>query len=110
MRFSALGLGLGHPAPFANATFLFAWSPPCCVDLLIGIGAACTTACLRTQNPYPIAESLSLKVSGGFLLASLTASLVFIPWNKFASTRRYGYFLWALYAAFLATSITLQLV
>ncbi len=67
-------------------------------------------ACVRRQNPFPINQAADLRVSGVFLLVSLVSSLVYIPWNGFSSSRRYGYYLWALYLAFMVTSIALQFV
>eukprot|EP00041_Stephanoeca_diplocostata_P030894 m.945765 g.945765 ORF g.945765 m.945765 type:complete len:784 (+) comp23845_c0_seq34:233-2584(+) len=59
------------------------------MNMLLGIGIACTIKCGKLGHAYPLAAPHSLIVSGSFLMASLLGSMTIVPFNKFAVGKKY---------------------
>ena len=81
------------------------------LNVLMGIGIACTIANVSraSDDPYgPIALTLHMKISALFLIISLGSALLFIPLNKFRSSRWFGGYLIVLYVAFLTLSLVVE--
>eukprot|EP00056_Hartaetosiga_gracilis_P005052 m.80796 g.80796 ORF g.80796 m.80796 type:complete len:729 (-) comp12032_c0_seq5:116-2302(-) len=95
----------GYPRMAAGACF----GGPA-LNVLLGIGISCAVACLNNDGRYAMHDQPShqLKVSGGFLLLSLLSSLVYIPFNKFNASKKFGMYLCVLYAVYVITALTLE--
>eukprot|EP00035_Acanthoeca_spectabilis_P011758 m.207077 g.207077 ORF g.207077 m.207077 type:complete len:1066 (-) comp15442_c0_seq1:261-3458(-) len=79
------------------------------MNMMIGIGIACTIKCGKIGGPYKLQAPDSLIASGLFLMVSLLSSMTVVPFNKFAVGRKYGMWLFLVYAAMFITSVTLSL-
>jgi sodium/potassium/calcium exchanger 6 len=103
--------------------------------MLLGIGISTSFACVKNGGTFPVTDQTShqLAISGSFLLLSLLSSATIVPlnrcerppalrvpwadfllmmmavrWRSFKVTRRYGIYLWGLYATYLVTAVALE--
>ena len=85
------------------------------MNILIGIGVSCTARCISDADGGLYQFNLdpdslqSLKISGGFLLASLVLSLCIVPASGFAMGKRYAAVLVVLYLAFLTAALVVEI-
>eukprot|EP00041_Stephanoeca_diplocostata_P030893 m.945676 g.945676 ORF g.945676 m.945676 type:complete len:94 (+) comp23845_c0_seq30:3243-3524(+) len=79
------------------------------MNMLLGIGIACTIKCGKLGHAYPLAAPHSLIVSGSFLMASLLGSMTIVPFNKFAVGKKYGIWLFTLYLAMFSSTMYVTL-
>ena len=80
--------------------------------MLLGIGISTTVACFKNGGSFPVKDQPShqLLASGAFLLFALVSSLVIIPLSNFRATKKYGIYLWGLYAVYLGVAVSLEFV
>ncbi|EPQ54074.1 hypothetical protein GLOTRDRAFT_139475 [Gloeophyllum trabeum ATCC 11539] len=78
------------------------------LNMLLGVGVSGSYIINQRQRPYDLHFSKTLLVSSGGLLAMLVSTLVFVPWNGFYLTRRWGIFLILFYTTIMATNIIVE--
>eukprot|EP00123_Amoebidium_parasiticum_P021834 comp7454_c0_seq1/m.3125 comp7454_c0_seq1/g.3125 ORF comp7454_c0_seq1/g.3125 comp7454_c0_seq1/m.3125 type:complete len:165 (-) comp7454_c0_seq1:281-775(-) len=75
------------------------------LNLLMGMGAACTMATL--SGPFPLHVTLRLQVVACFLAASLLVSVIAVPISGFRVGRVQGLLLLGLYGAYLGAIVAM---
>lgn len=78
------------------------------LNILLGIGIACSFKTATTGESYKIPKALGLEVSGGFLLASLLSALTIVPLSGFYIGKKFGAWLLTLYLASMVTGIYIE--
>ena len=71
----------------------------------LGLGIAVVVATSSSGAPVPSNLNPAVMVSFAFLGVSLLSSLIVIPYNGFVLPRRYAFYLFAIYAAYLVVSV-----
>jgi solute carrier family 24 (sodium/potassium/calcium exchanger), member 6 len=76
------------------------------LNILLGVGGGLF---MQPQRPYPLPFSKTLVVSTVGLLVLLLATLIYVPWNDYFLTRRWGIFLVLSYTVIMATNVVVEL-
>jgi solute carrier family 24 (sodium/potassium/calcium exchanger), member 6 len=79
------------------------------LNILLGVGISGTYVISQNSRPYDLAFSNTLVVSTVGLLTLLLVTLIFVPWNGYFLTRRWGIFLIASYAIIMTINIVVEL-
>jgi len=79
------------------------------LNILLGIGISGTYIIEQTSTPFELHFSTTLLVSGFGLLSILAATLIFVPYNGYLLTRRWGIFLVASYTVFMMINVIVEL-
>jgi sodium/potassium/calcium exchanger 6 len=79
------------------------------MNMLLGIGIACTIKCGKIGGDYKLKAPASLIASGVFLMISLIGSLTIVPYCKFAVGKKYALWLFLVYAGMFISSVSLSL-
>ena len=88
--------------------------------VLIGVFPALRCLCLclwglglqvkaAQEDPYVIPKSIALQIQGGFLLASLLSALIIVPASGFYIGKKFGVWLWFLYAASMSAGLYVEI-
>lgn len=78
------------------------------LNILLGIGISGTYIIRQTNEPYPLEFSTTLVITSTGLLALLVATLVFVPWNGYVLTRKWGVSLIVAYTLLMAANIVAE--
>jgi sodium/potassium/calcium exchanger 6 len=79
------------------------------LNILLGIGISGSYITHKTAKPYKLHFSPTLIVSTIGLLALLIATLIFVPFNGYFLTRRWGIFLITSYAIIMSLNVFVEL-
>ncbi|PFH52952.1 hypothetical protein AMATHDRAFT_1684 [Amanita thiersii Skay4041] len=79
------------------------------LNILLGVGISGTYVINHTSRPYALEFSTSLYVSTIGLLCLLGTTLMFVPFNNYYLTRRWGVFLIASYVIMMTINIIVEL-
>jgi solute carrier family 24 (sodium/potassium/calcium exchanger), member 6 len=79
------------------------------LNILLGIGVSGSYIIHQTDKPYKLHFSTTLIVSAIGLLYLLLATLLFVPFNGYFLTRRWGFFLIASYSIIMSINIFVEL-
>ena len=79
------------------------------LNILLGIGLGGTFVISQTGVPYPVEFDNTLLVSCWGLLALLISTLVFVPWNGFYLSKRWGMFLIFSYVCIMTANILVEI-
>lgn len=80
------------------------------LNILLGIGLSGSLVIAQTGEPYRIEFGTTLLVSCVGLLLLLVSTLIYVPWNGFHLTRRWGIFLVCLYVAIMSTNVLVEIL
>ena len=79
------------------------------LNILLGVGVSGSYIIHKAAGePYRLHFNDTLLVSTIGLLTLLVATLVFVPWNGFHLTRRWGIFLVLCYVVIMVTNIVVE--
>lgn len=78
------------------------------LNILLGVGISGSYIIQQTSQPYKLYFSPTLFVSTGGLLVLLLTTLVFVPFNGYFLTRRWGIFLIVSYAIIMALNVLVE--
>ncbi|KZT22363.1 hypothetical protein NEOLEDRAFT_1119658 [Neolentinus lepideus HHB14362 ss-1] len=78
------------------------------LNMLLGVGISGSYIIHQREQPYNLHFSTTLLVSSAGLLAMLVLTLLFVPWNGFYLTRRWGVFLILFYTTIMITNIIVE--
>ena len=79
------------------------------LNILLGVGITGTLIMQQTHEPYKLALSNTLLVSGLGLLALLIATLVVVPLNGYYLSRRWGVLLIVSYVTIMGLNAFVEL-
>ena len=75
------------------------------LNILLGIGISGTYIIRQTNEPYPLEFSTTLVITSTGLLV---ATLVWVPWNGYVLTRRWGVVLILAYTVLMVANIVVE--
>ena len=78
------------------------------LNILLGIGVSGSYMIQKTGHDFDLRFSTTLLVSTVGLLAILVATMVFVPWNGYLLSRRWGIFLIASYLIVMLVNIIVE--
>lgn len=78
------------------------------LNILLGIGVSGSIVIQDTGRDYTLKFTTTLLVSAVGLLVLLTATLLFVPWNGYLLSRRWGIFLLASYVTMMLVNIIVE--
>lgn len=78
------------------------------MNILLGIGVSGSIVIEETGKPYNLHFSRTLLVSAIGLLFVLCCTLIFVPWNGYFLSRKWGIFLIACYVILMAVNIIVE--
>lgn len=78
------------------------------LNILLGIGVSGSIVIQETGQDYTLRFTTTLLVSTVGLLSVLIATLVFVPWNGYLLSRRWGIFLLACYVTMMVVNIIVE--
>jgi sodium/potassium/calcium exchanger 6 len=79
------------------------------MNILMGIGVSGSIVIEETGMAYNLHFSKTLLVSAIGLLLILCATLIFVPWNGYFLSRKWGIFLIAYYVILMMTNIIVEI-
>lgn len=79
------------------------------LNILLGVGISGSYIIQQTQHEFTLHFSTTLLVSTVGLLVLLCATLVFVPWNGYLLTRRWGIFLIVSYIIIMVTNLIVEI-
>ena len=79
------------------------------LNILLGVGISGSYVTSQTGTPYKLDYSRTLVVSTIGLLFVLASTLLFVPFNGYYLTRKWGVFLIASYVAIMTSNIVVEL-
>ena len=79
------------------------------LNILLGVGISGSYVTSQTGTPYKLDYSRTLVVSTIGLLFVLASTLLFVPFNGYYLTRKWGVFLIASYVAIMTLNIVVEL-
>ncbi|KAF8577083.1 hypothetical protein K439DRAFT_1639998 [Ramaria rubella] len=79
------------------------------LNILLGIGVSGSIIIQESGQDYSLHFSTTLLVSAVGLLVLLVATLVFVPWNGYLLSRRWGLFLLASYVTMMVVNIIVEI-
>lgn len=78
------------------------------LNILLGIGVSGSIVMQETGQDYTLRFTTTLLVSTVGLLSLLIATLVFVPWNGYLLSRRWGIFLLACYVIMMVVNVIVE--
>jgi sodium/potassium/calcium exchanger 6 len=79
------------------------------LNILLGIGLSGSYVIHQTSQPYKLHFSNTLVVSAVGLLFLLLVTLIWVPWNGYMLTRRWGMFLIGAYSVIMCLNVVVEM-